>query len=111
MLFPVQFPPVDDRLAVTVKRTADGYASNWLCDNVKIGAQIECLPPSGVFTPADLDADLLLIAGTFQGAPSMMRFDGSRLHHRRRRGPRFCTCCGATRYRPISTSPSRRKAF
>ena len=51
-------PATDKRLAVTVKRTADGYASNWLCDNVRVGDQIECLPPAGVFTPADLDTDL-----------------------------------------------------
>ena len=56
-------PAIDKQLAVTVKRTADGYASNWLCDNVRVGDRIECLPPSGVFTPGDLDADLLLIAG------------------------------------------------
>jgi 3-ketosteroid 9alpha-monooxygenase subunit B len=56
-------PATDTRLAVTVKRTADGYASNWLCDNVRIGDQIDCLPPSGVFTPARLHGDLLLIAG------------------------------------------------
>ncbi|MBF6355002.1 ferredoxin--NADP reductase [Nocardia higoensis] len=47
---------------VTVKRTRDGYASNWLCDNVTAGDTIEVLPPSGVFTPADLDDDLLLFA-------------------------------------------------
>ena len=56
-------PATDKRLAVTVKRTADGYASNWLCDNVRVGDRIDCLPPSGVFTPADLDTDILLIAG------------------------------------------------
>ncbi|WP_225725625.1 MULTISPECIES: ferredoxin--NADP reductase [unclassified Nocardia] len=53
-------PFTDDRPKVTVKRTVDGYGSNWLCDNVKAGDQLEVLPPSGVFTPKDLDADLLL---------------------------------------------------
>ncbi|MDT0488637.1 3-ketosteroid-9-alpha-hydroxylase, partial [Streptomyces sp. DSM 41640] len=38
-------------------------ASNWLCDNVHSGDELECLPPAGLFTPADLDANLLLIAG------------------------------------------------
>jgi 3-ketosteroid 9alpha-monooxygenase subunit B len=50
-------------LTVTVKRTAAGYASNWICDNLRAGSTIRVLPPAGVFTPADLDADLLLFAG------------------------------------------------
>lgn len=55
-------PHTDDALKVTVKRTEGGYGSNWLCDNIAAGATIDVLPPSGVFTPADLDADLLLWA-------------------------------------------------
>ncbi|MFF0489751.1 2Fe-2S iron-sulfur cluster-binding protein [Nocardia sp. NPDC004068] len=55
-------PHTDDRPKVTVKRTVDGYASNWVCDNVKAGHELEVLPPSGVFTPKDLDEDLLLFA-------------------------------------------------
>lgn len=55
--------PDDDRLAVTVKRTSDGYASNWLCDNVSAGTHLEVLPPSGAFVPTSLDEDLLLIGG------------------------------------------------
>ncbi|HYF72709.1 MAG TPA: 2Fe-2S iron-sulfur cluster-binding protein [Nocardioides sp.] len=50
-------------LTITVKRTADGYASNWLCDHVREGDTVRMLPPSGIFTPASLDADLLLFAG------------------------------------------------
>ncbi|MDQ4051239.1 MAG: ferredoxin--NADP reductase [Actinomycetota bacterium] len=50
-------------LTVTVKRTEDGYASNWICDNIKVGDTMRVLPPSGIFTPASLDADLLLCAG------------------------------------------------
>lgn len=50
-------------LTVTVKRTADGYASNWICEHVQIGDTMRVLPPSGIFTPASLDADLLLFAG------------------------------------------------
>ncbi|RJO76468.1 ferredoxin--NADP reductase [Nocardia panacis] len=53
-------PFTDDHPKVTVKRTVDGYGSNWLCDNLKAGDEIEVLPPSGVFTPENLDADLLL---------------------------------------------------
>jgi len=55
-------PHTDDRLRVTVKRTADGYGSNWLCDEIRAGAELECLPPAGVFTPRSLDEDLLLFA-------------------------------------------------
>lgn len=48
---------------ITVKRTVDGYASNWICDNLKAGDSLRLLPPSGIFTPKDLDADLLLFGG------------------------------------------------
>ncbi|MBA4022252.1 MAG: 3-ketosteroid-9-alpha-hydroxylase [Gordonia sp.] len=51
----------DEKPKVTVKRTVDGYGSNWICDNVHPGDQIEVLPPSGVFTPADLNAPILLL--------------------------------------------------
>jgi 3-ketosteroid 9alpha-monooxygenase subunit B len=47
---------------VTVKRTPDGYASNWVHDNVRAGSEVEVLEPAGLFTPADLGADLLLCA-------------------------------------------------
>jgi 3-ketosteroid 9alpha-monooxygenase subunit B len=50
-------------LTVTVKRTVDGYASNWICDHIRRGDRMRVLPPSGIFTPASLDADLLLFAG------------------------------------------------
>lgn len=50
-------------LTITVKRTAEGYASNWICDHVRDGDTIHVLPPSGIFTPASLAADLLLFAG------------------------------------------------
>ncbi len=55
-------PHTDDTHKVTVKRTNGGYVSNWLCDNVSVGDTIDALPPSGQFTPADLDADFLLWA-------------------------------------------------
>ena len=50
-------------LTITVKRTADGYASNWVCDHLREGDTMRVLPPSGIFTPASLSADLLLFAG------------------------------------------------
>ena len=49
-------------LTITVKRTADGFASNWICDNVRAGDSVRVLPPSGIFTPGSLSADLLLFA-------------------------------------------------
>ncbi|BDU06315.1 ferredoxin--NADP reductase [Nocardia cyriacigeorgica] len=55
-------PYAGDAPKVTVKRTADGYGSNWLCDNISVGDSIEVLPPSGTFTPASLDTDFLLWA-------------------------------------------------
>ncbi|WBP94596.1 ferredoxin--NADP reductase [Mycolicibacterium neoaurum] len=55
-------PHTDDAPKVTVKRTDGGYGSNWLCDNVSIGDTIESLPPSGIFTPGDLDGDFVLWA-------------------------------------------------
>jgi 3-ketosteroid 9alpha-monooxygenase subunit B len=50
-------------LAITVKRTDGGYASNWICDNLKPGHSLQVLPPGGIFTPASYDVDLLLFAG------------------------------------------------
>ncbi len=58
-------------LTVTVKRTADGYASNWICDNLREGDTIKVLPPAGIFTPASLDADLLLFGGGSGVTPIM----------------------------------------
>ncbi len=50
-------------LTITIKKTPDGYASGWICDNLKAGDKLRVLPPSGIFTPKDLDVDLLLFAG------------------------------------------------
>jgi 3-ketosteroid 9alpha-monooxygenase subunit B len=47
---------------ITVKRTVDGYASNWIVENLKPGDTLRVLPPSGIFTPKDVDADFLLFA-------------------------------------------------
>jgi 3-ketosteroid 9alpha-monooxygenase subunit B len=56
-------PVEDGPPTITVKRTEEGYASNWLVDNLQPGDTLRVLPPSGIFTPASLDADLLLFAG------------------------------------------------
>jgi 3-ketosteroid 9alpha-monooxygenase subunit B len=55
--------PHSGRHQITVKRTVDGYASNWIVDNLKAGGTMRVLPPSGIFTPRDINADLLLFAG------------------------------------------------
>jgi 3-ketosteroid 9alpha-monooxygenase subunit B len=55
-------PFTDDALTVTVKRTADGYASNWLCEHAHKGMRIHVLAPSGTFVPKTLDDDFLLLA-------------------------------------------------
>lgn len=64
-------PFTDPRPKVTVKRTADGYGSNWVCDNLSPGTQVEVLPPSGVFTPKSYDNPLLLIAAGSGVTPVM----------------------------------------
>lgn len=64
-------PFTGDPLTVTVKRTADGYASNWLCDNAQPGMRVHVLAPSGTFVPADLDTDFLLLAAGSGITPMM----------------------------------------
>ncbi|MEH3141548.1 MAG: ferredoxin--NADP reductase [Mycobacterium kyogaense] len=64
-------PFTGDPLTVTVKRTADGYASNWLCDNAHPGMRMHVLAPSGTFVPADLDTDFLLLAAGSGITPMM----------------------------------------
>lgn len=49
-------------LRIAVKRTVNGYASNWINDQLRPGHEVRGLVPSGIFTPASLDADLLLLA-------------------------------------------------
>ncbi|MCD2110435.1 MULTISPECIES: ferredoxin--NADP reductase [Rhodococcus] len=72
-------PHADEPLKVTVKRTAAGYGSNWLCDNVAAGQSIEVLPPAGVFTPVDLTEKLVLFAGG-SGITPVMSILKSALH-------------------------------
>jgi 3-ketosteroid 9alpha-monooxygenase subunit B len=54
--------PGASSLTITVKRTADGYASGYLHDQVLAGSVLDVLPPAGTFTPAGLDGDFLLFA-------------------------------------------------
>ncbi|BBZ30565.1 3-ketosteroid-9-alpha-monooxygenase, ferredoxin reductase component [Mycolicibacterium madagascariense] len=64
-------PYTDEALTVTVKRTAGGYASNWLCDNAHAGMLVHVLAPSGTFVPKDLDSDFLLLAAGSGITPMM----------------------------------------
>ena len=64
-------PFTGDPMTVTVKRTADGYASNWLCDNAHAGMKIHVLAPSGMFVPKTLDTDFLLLAAGSGITPMM----------------------------------------
>jgi 3-ketosteroid 9alpha-monooxygenase subunit B len=72
-------PDLDEKLKVTVKRTTDGYASNWICDNVVAGTVLDVLKPSGTFTPKHHDDDLLLFAGG-SGITPVMSILKSSLH-------------------------------
>lgn len=48
--------PLEDELAVTVKRTPDGLVSNHINDNLKAGDTVEVMPPDGRFyTPLQED--------------------------------------------------------
>ncbi|MCC4117557.1 ferredoxin--NADP reductase [Aromatoleum toluclasticum] len=56
-------PTLDSKPRVTVKRVAQGRASNWLCDHLKAGDTLEVMAPAGVFTPRALQTDFILFAG------------------------------------------------
>lgn len=56
-------PHTDATPKITVKRTTDGHASNWICDHVTPGSLLDLRAPAGRFVPASLDGDLLLLAG------------------------------------------------
>lgn len=64
-------PFTGEALKVTIKRVAGGRGSNWVCDNIGAGSVIEVLPPAGVFTPKNLDRNLLLFAGGSGVTPVM----------------------------------------
>jgi len=64
-------PLAGDLPAITVKRTAGGYASNWLLDNVTAGTVLDLLPPAGTFCPRSLDGEFLLFAAGSGSTPIM----------------------------------------
>src|ERR1700677_4534001 len=52
-------------LTITVKRTADGYASGYLHERVEAGSVLDVLPPAGPLTPSGpsgLDGGFLMFA-------------------------------------------------
>src|SRR5580704_13503519 len=55
-------PVAGERPTITVKRTAGGYASNWILDHVTAGTVLDLLPPAGTFVPPSLEGDFLLFA-------------------------------------------------
>jgi 3-ketosteroid 9alpha-monooxygenase subunit B len=55
-------PVTGERPAITVKRTAGGFASGWIADRVEAGTVLDLLPPAGTFCPRSLDGDFLLFA-------------------------------------------------
>lgn len=55
-------PSTDEHLKVTVKRTAGGLASNWLCDHAKAGMTLESLTPAGAFTVRPAAGELIFVA-------------------------------------------------
>ena len=56
-------PLVDEPLRVTIKQVRDGRASNWLCQHLREGDELQVLPPAGVFVPRHFDDDLVLFGG------------------------------------------------
>ncbi|NLP64873.1 ferredoxin--NADP reductase [Paraburkholderia sacchari] len=56
-------PLEDEPLRITVKRVAGGRASNWLCDNVRAGDQLNVMKPAGIFSPKSLEGDFLMFGG------------------------------------------------
>lgn len=69
--YSISSSPGQRGVAITAKRIADGYASNWLCDNVTAGDWLRVLPPSGLFSPRSPEADLLLCAAGSGVTPAM----------------------------------------
>ena len=56
-------PHTGEHHRVTVKRVTNGRGSNWVCDVLGVGDEVEVMPPAGVFTPRSFDGDFLLFAG------------------------------------------------
>ncbi|WP_231476244.1 ferredoxin--NADP reductase [Rhodococcus sp. UNC23MFCrub1.1] len=55
-------PDTGERPAISVKRTAGGLGSTWLCDTATAGSALTTLAPAGTFVPARWDRPLVLVA-------------------------------------------------
>ena len=66
--------PLDEELAVTVKRVEKGRVSNYINDHIKEGSEVEVMPPMGKFT-VDIDkeneTDYYMFAGGSGITPMM----------------------------------------
>ena len=56
-------PLHDEPLRVTIKQVRDGRASNWLCQQLREGDQLDVLAPAGAFVPRHFDDDFVLFGG------------------------------------------------
>ncbi|WP_445189213.1 FAD-binding oxidoreductase [Pseudonocardia sp. Cha107L01] len=50
-------------LRIGVKQIPDGIVSGWINNTLMPGDLVWCLPPSGIFTPTNLEVPLVLVAG------------------------------------------------
>ncbi|MGW4119601.1 2Fe-2S iron-sulfur cluster-binding protein [Nocardia sp. NPDC004711] len=64
-------PHIDAAMKFTVKRVKGGHGSNWLCETVHVGDELDVLPPAGAFVPASLDESVVLVAGGSGITPMM----------------------------------------
>lgn len=56
-------PDLDPAHKVTIKRVADGRASNWMNDSISVGDVLEVMPPNGIFVLQDHDTPIVLFSG------------------------------------------------
>jgi ferredoxin-NADP reductase len=70
-------PEIDDQLTVTVKRVPDGLVSNWMCDHLDVGSEVEVTFPAGVFCLTDDGGDLLCFAAGSGITPVMSLIDSA----------------------------------
>ena len=56
-------PVFESHLKVTVKRVAEGRASNWLNDHVARGVELEVMPPNGIFCLRERETPIVFFGG------------------------------------------------
>ncbi len=59
-------------LEITVKRVPGGLVSNWLCDNIKLGDQIDASGPAGKFSCFNYPSQKILCIGGGSGITPVM---------------------------------------